>query len=50
MIEGIKALGKTSLREVGKSDLRAVSPFLAEALDIPLITESIFAAEAQMEE
>ena len=50
MLEGIKALGKTSLQEVCKSDLRAVSPFLAKALDIPLITESIFAAEAQMEE
>lgn len=42
MMEGIRALGKTALRDVDKSDLRALTPFISRALNIPLITESIF--------
>jgi len=47
MMEGIRALGKTSVKEVDKSDLRALSFLMAETLDIPLISKSIFEVEKQ---
>jgi len=34
--EGIRALGKTSIKEVTKKDLFAMDPFTAEVLDIPI--------------
>lgn len=42
MAGGVRALGKTSLREVNRKDLRAISPYTAQALDLPLISKSIF--------
>jgi hypothetical protein len=36
MMEGIRALGKTSLKEVNKSDLAALDYNLSQALGIPL--------------
>lgn len=48
MMEGVKALGKTSVKEVNKSDLRSLTPFISESLGIPLISESIFTAEASI--
>lgn len=36
IMEGIRALGKTSLKQVNKSDLFALDPITAEILDIPL--------------
>lgn len=37
MAEGIRALGKTSINEVDKSDLMATSEMYAKALDIPMV-------------
>ncbi len=34
--EGVRALGKKSIREVDKNDLFALDPFTAKAIDIPL--------------
>ena len=35
-MEGIRALGKTSLKQVNKDDLFALDTFTSEVLDIPL--------------
>ncbi len=40
MIEGIKALGKTSLAQVNKEDLLALDEFMAKALGIPAAYEA----------
>lgn len=42
MMDGIRALGKKSIGEVNKKDLCAITPFMAQALNLPLISESIF--------
>lgn len=36
MMEGIRALGKTSLKEVNKNDLAALEPGISQALGIPM--------------
>ena len=36
IMEGIRALGKTSLKQVNKDDLFALDTFTSEVLDIPL--------------
>jgi glutamate synthase domain-containing protein 2 len=40
MAEGIRALGKTSLSQVGKEDLMTTNEMLARGLDIPMVYDS----------
>jgi glutamate synthase domain-containing protein 2 len=41
MQEGIRALGKTSLKEVNKNDLVSLEPVIAEAVGVPLASERL---------
>ncbi len=41
IMEGVKALGKKSVKEVDKGDLAALEPFIAQALGIPLASDSV---------